>query len=57
MAERDVAVGRHAHETEAGATRVGLAHALVNLLERVAHVREAVVFSGERVLQELRARR
>src|SRR5678810_497557 len=53
MAEGNVAVGRDAHETEAGTTRVRLAHALVDLLQRVAHVREAVMSSGERVLEEL----
>src|SRR5262249_53913434 len=34
VAERDVAVGRDAEQAEPGAARVGLAHALVDLLER-----------------------
>src|SRR4029453_10968918 len=33
----------HAEQAETGAARIGLAHALVNLLERVLHVREPVM--------------
>src|SRR5678815_2075166 len=51
MAERDVAVGRHAEQTESGAARMRLAHPFVNFLERIAHVRETVPASGERRLE------
>src|SRR6185295_2604626 len=37
MAERDVSVGRHAHEAKSRAAGIGLAHAFVQLLERVAY--------------------
>ena len=53
VAERNVAVGRHAHEAEPRAARIGLAHAFVNFLERVAHVREAMAASGERRVEKL----
>ncbi len=48
MAERDVAVGRDAHQPEAGAARIRLGVALVNLLQRLAHVREAMMPVGQR---------
>jgi hypothetical protein len=53
VAERHVAVRGDAHQPHAGAARVRLARALVDLLERVAHVGEAVVPAGERGLEEL----
>src|SRR6185295_16772453 len=46
MAQRDVAVGRDTDEAETGAARKRLAHALVELLKRLFHVREAMVPVG-----------
>ena len=43
VAQRDVAVGRDAQQAEAGAARERLAHALVDFLERLLDVREAVM--------------
>src|SRR5262249_59461604 len=57
MAERDVAVGGDAEQSEAGAARVGLRHALVNLLERVLDVREAMMSVDDDVLYEFGAER
>src|SRR4051812_16873250 len=48
MTERDVSVGRDAEQAESGATRMRLAHALVDFLERVAHIREAMPPARER---------
>ena len=47
VTQRHVAVGRDAHKAESGAAGIGLAHPLVNLLERVAHIREAVPLARE----------
>src|SRR5262249_17794821 len=43
MAERDVAVGRDAQQSQTCAARIRLAHPLVNLLEGVFDVRESMV--------------
>src|SRR5256885_7355699 len=51
MAERDVAVGRDAEQPQPGSARVRLADALVQLLERLLYVREAVVAIGDRRLE------
>src|SRR4051812_26911190 len=53
MAEGDIAVRRDTHETDPRAARIGLAHSLVNLLERVAHIREAMATPRERRLEIL----
>src|SRR5262245_15068548 len=53
MTERDVAISRHAHEAKPRAARIRLAHALVNLLQRVAHVGEPVMPPSERIVQIL----
>src|SRR5678815_1521688 len=57
MTERDVTIRRHAHEAKSGAAWIRFAHSLVQLLERVAHVREAVPPAGERRLKEVRGER
>src|SRR2546430_3187531 len=53
MTERHVAVGRDAEQPETRAARVGLAHALVQLLERLADVREAVMTIRDRRFEVL----
>ena len=53
VAERDVSVGGDAHQPEPGAARERLAHALVDLFERLLDVREAVVPVVDRVFEEL----
>src|SRR6476646_3885018 len=52
VAERHVAVGRDAEQPEAGAARVGLADALVQFLEGLVHVREAMMTIRNRGLEE-----
>src|SRR3569833_1987084 len=57
MAQCDVTIGRHAHEADPSATWIRLAHAFVNLLEGVSHVREAMPTPRERCLEILRCQR
>ena len=53
VTERDVAVGGDAHQAEPGAARIRLAHALVDLLQRLPDVREAVMAVLQRRLEEV----
>src|SRR4030095_3053430 len=53
VAQRDVTIGRDAEQSEAGPARIGLADALVQLLERLLHVREAVMPVRDGGLEEL----
>ena len=43
MAQRDIAIGRDAHQTEACAARIRLADAFMDLFQRVFHIRESVM--------------
>src|SRR5437867_4218808 len=53
VAERDVAVGRHAEQAQSGAAGIRLADALVDFLQRILHVRKSVVPIRRDVLEEL----
>ena len=53
VAQADVAAGGDPHQPQPRPARIGLAGALVNLLQGLAHVREPVVLSGQRGLEEL----
>src|ERR1041385_9505164 len=57
MAQGDVAVGGDTHEAKPGAAWIRLAHSLVDLLERVAHVREAVPSPRECGVEEVSRQR
>src|SRR5436190_15621937 len=54
VAQRDIAAGRDAEKTEAGAAGIGLAHALVELLQRSLDVGGSVVPVGDRRLEKLK---
>mgnify|MGYP005640883859 CR=1 FL=1 len=57
VTQRHVTVGGDAHQTKTRAAGQRLACALVQLLDRIAHVAEAVMPTGQRGLQELVAER
>src|SRR5262245_28791975 len=57
MTQRDVTIRRDSHEPEPRAARIRLAHSFMNLLERVAHVRESMPTSRERELEVLGGQR
>ena len=51
MARRDIAGGPDAQQAQAGAAGMRFVHALIQLAERVADIREAVHLAAQRVFQ------